>query len=149
EAGDRAAEELAPKLMTAGIECFRVQFPRGMDANAYALKVQPPHKSLELVIRNAVWMGKGLAPRRDEAAPVVQIEPPPAPEPANAAPAVEGPATVTVIEATAAIAAAEVVTLPPAAPMPAPTPVPATAPASPVPPPPRPALPYERRGADL
>ena len=29
-----------------GIECFRVQFPKGMDANEYALKVQPAAKSL-------------------------------------------------------------------------------------------------------
>jgi DNA primase len=34
EAGDRAAEKLAATLMAEGIECFRVQFPKGMDANA-------------------------------------------------------------------------------------------------------------------
>ena len=28
-----------------GIECFRVQFPKGMDANEYALKTQPAAKS--------------------------------------------------------------------------------------------------------
>ena len=28
-----------------GIECFRVQFPKGMDANEYALKTQPATKS--------------------------------------------------------------------------------------------------------
>jgi len=62
EAGDRAAEKLAAELMTRGIECFRVLFPRGMDANAYALKVTPAEKSLGLVLRQAVWMGKGMAP---------------------------------------------------------------------------------------
>jgi len=48
EAGDRAAEKLGQKLMAQGIACFRIQFPRGMDANAYALKVQPAAKSLGL-----------------------------------------------------------------------------------------------------
>ena len=59
DAGDRAAQELALQLMAAGIECFRIQFPRGMDANEYALKVQPAAKSLGVVVRKAVWMGKG------------------------------------------------------------------------------------------
>jgi len=62
EAGDRAAEKLAAELMARGIECFRVLFPRGMDANAYALKVTPAVQSLGLVLRQAVWMGKGVAP---------------------------------------------------------------------------------------
>ena len=30
-----------------------------MDANEYALKVKPPEKSLEMVIRKAEWLGKG------------------------------------------------------------------------------------------
>ncbi len=59
EAGDRAAEKLAATLMAEGIECFRVQFPKGMDANEYASKMSPATKALELVVRNAVWMGKG------------------------------------------------------------------------------------------
>ena len=66
EAGDKAAIELAQKLMAAGIECFRVQFPKGMDANEYALQVTPAPKSLGLALRKAEWMGKGPAP----AAPV-------------------------------------------------------------------------------
>lgn len=64
EAGDRAAEKLAQKLMEHGIACYRIQFPKGMDANDYALKVQPASKSLGLVIRSAVWMGNGKAPER-------------------------------------------------------------------------------------
>jgi DNA primase catalytic core len=60
EAGDRAAEKLASVLMAEGIECFRVQFPKGMDANEYALKMAPAAKALELVVRNAEWMGKGV-----------------------------------------------------------------------------------------
>lgn len=64
EAGDRAAVKLAEKLMGRGIACYRVQFPKGMDANAYALKVTPAAKSLGLAIQSAEWMGNGTAPER-------------------------------------------------------------------------------------
>ncbi|MFC1641663.1 CHC2 zinc finger domain-containing protein, partial [Myxococcota bacterium] len=56
EAGDRAAEKLAAKLAARGIECFRVLFPKNMDANEYALKVQPAAQSLGLALRQAPWM---------------------------------------------------------------------------------------------
>jgi DNA primase len=62
EAGDRAAEKLATTLTAEGIECFRVQFPKGMDANEYALKMAPAPKALELVLRHAQWMGTGPRP---------------------------------------------------------------------------------------
>ena len=62
EAGNTAAEQLAEKLTQSGVECFRVLFPKNMDANDYALKMTPADKSLELVIRKAQWMGKGEAP---------------------------------------------------------------------------------------
>ena len=61
EAGERGTAKVAPRLMAEGIECFRIQFPKGMDANEYALKVQPAAKSLGLLIRKAVWLGKGRA----------------------------------------------------------------------------------------
>ena len=41
EPGDRAAEKLAPQLIAAGLEYYRIQFPKGMDANEYALKLAP------------------------------------------------------------------------------------------------------------
>ena len=62
EAGDRAAEKLAERLTLEGLECYRIQFPKGMDANEYALKLKPADKSLGIVIRKAVWLGKGPAP---------------------------------------------------------------------------------------
>jgi DNA primase len=34
EAGDRAAGKLAQKLTAQGIACYRIQFPKGLDANA-------------------------------------------------------------------------------------------------------------------
>ena len=61
-AGDRAAEALAGRLLPEGIECYRVRFPRGMDANEYAVKVVPATKSLATLVRGAEWMGKGAAP---------------------------------------------------------------------------------------
>ena len=61
-AGERAAEEHADELMTLGMECFRVQFPKGMDANEYALKVTPAAKSLGVLLNNAIWLGKGKQP---------------------------------------------------------------------------------------
>lgn len=59
EAGDKAADALAAQLMKEGIDCYRILFPKGMDANQYALEVQPAHKSLGVVIRSAQWLGKG------------------------------------------------------------------------------------------
>jgi DNA primase catalytic core len=62
EAGDRAAEVLAKKLMAEGLDCFRLLFPKGMDANAYARSVRPAEKSLGVVIRSAQWLGAGARP---------------------------------------------------------------------------------------
>src|SRR5690606_18233889 len=56
EAGDTAAEKLAQELAAMGIEVMRVVFPKGMDANEYALKVGPAAQSLGLVLRQAQWM---------------------------------------------------------------------------------------------
>ena len=57
-AGERGAEALAPRLIAAGMEVLQVQFPRGMDANEYALKMKPAHQALGLVLRQARWMGR-------------------------------------------------------------------------------------------
>jgi DNA primase len=70
DAGERGAAKLAERLMVLGIDCFRIVFPKGMDANEYAVKVQPAAKSLGLLIRKAEWMGKGAAPKREHIKPV-------------------------------------------------------------------------------
>lgn len=57
DAGNRAAEALAKKLIAEGIACSRVLFPKGMDANEYALKVQPAAASLGVLLRSAEWIG--------------------------------------------------------------------------------------------
>ncbi len=71
DAGECGAAKLTERLQALGIDCFRVVFPKGMDANEYALKVTPPAESLGLLIRKAEWMGKGQAPRRDAVEPEV------------------------------------------------------------------------------
>src|SRR6202453_1373231 len=62
EAGDRGAEALSKRLTAEGLDCFRLLFPKGMDANAYACAVKPAEKSLGVVIRSAEWMGQGAKP---------------------------------------------------------------------------------------
>ena len=57
EAGNRAAKRDADKLTAHGIECYRIRFPFGMDANEYALKVTPAAKSLATAVKSAEWMG--------------------------------------------------------------------------------------------
>jgi DNA primase len=69
EPGNGAADKLAPKLMAEGFECYRCRFPKGMDANAYALAVRPAVKSLGVVIRQAEWLGRGTPPARTAALP--------------------------------------------------------------------------------
>jgi hypothetical protein len=81
EAGDRGAEALAKQLTAAGLDGFRLLFPKGEDANSYARLVTPAEKSLGLVIRSAQWMGNGAAPVVTTVRePEVPTEPP-APDP--------------------------------------------------------------------
>src|SRR6202789_4566381 len=62
EAGDRGAEVMSKRLTAEGLDCFRLLFPKGMDANAYAGAVKPAEKSLGVVIRSAQWLGQGAKP---------------------------------------------------------------------------------------
>jgi DNA primase catalytic core len=96
EAGNNAAAKLAEELMQMGIECFRVLFPREMDANAYALKVQPASKSLGVLLNKAEWLGKGQRPEPRTLEPVIVAEPVIEPEPAE----IEAAAKETIIEVT-------------------------------------------------
>ena len=77
DAGERGAAKVAETLLAQGIECFRVQFPKGMDANEYALKVTPAAKSLGLLLRKAVWLGKGQAPQAARGSAPERAEPVP------------------------------------------------------------------------
>ena len=75
EAGDKAAAKLAEHLMQSGIECFRVQFPKGMDANEHALRTQPAAMALGVLLTGAAWMGKGPRPAGRAPVPVIVAEP--------------------------------------------------------------------------
>jgi DNA primase catalytic core len=76
DAGDRAALALAKKLSPKGMACYRVHFPKGMDANAYALKVTPAKKSLGLVLEQATALVNATprAKRRSLEEPVLTPE---------------------------------------------------------------------------
>ena len=71
DAGERAALKHAEELIGMGIECFRVQFPRGQDANEFAMKQQPAAHWLGMYLQRAAWLGKGQRPT------VAVIEPQP------------------------------------------------------------------------
>src|SRR5271165_5736645 len=58
EAGERGAAKVAERLMARGVECRRVLFPHGQDANEYARKVQPADKALAVLLNAAQWLGK-------------------------------------------------------------------------------------------
>jgi len=82
DAGDKAAEDLAPRLAEAGIDVYRVLFPRGMDANDYAQRNAPASESLGAVIRSAQFVVKGR--RAGTASPSIAASPSttdPSPEP--------------------------------------------------------------------
>jgi DNA primase catalytic core len=74
EAGERSALQLSEELIGLGLECFRIEFPKGTDANEYAQQVKPAAKSLGVLINRATWLGKG----QRAAAPEPSIEPLPA-----------------------------------------------------------------------
>ena len=119
DAGERAAQELAEELLAMGIECYRVQFPKNMDANEYALKVQPAAKALGMLLNKAAWLGKGQRPTVTVIEPV--SEKPPAieekTEPA-AKEKISKPIETTVSEENALPLAAEVAETLPSAPLP-------------------------------
>ncbi len=54
EAGNKAALKLAEKLIPLGMECSRVVFPSGQDANEFACQAQSPQKQLQQHIDQAV-----------------------------------------------------------------------------------------------
>ena len=70
-AGDEAAAQLAQELMAGGIECFRVLFPYGADANDVATGAAKAADALGRAVRAAEWMGAGKRTRR-QAAPAGQ-----------------------------------------------------------------------------
>ena len=82
KAGDQGAGKAAERLQKHGIECRRVLFPHGMDANQYALKVTPPNKSLGVLLTAAQWLN---GPGKAELSPVINPSPARAPAPSSLA----------------------------------------------------------------
>jgi DNA primase catalytic core len=81
DAGENAARKHAEELIEMGIECFRVQFLRGQDANEFALKNQPAAKFLGMYLSSGAWLGKSkrptvavIEPRKIEPQPSAVIE---------------------------------------------------------------------------
>jgi DNA primase catalytic core len=77
EAGDAAAERLKEELSKMGIGSHRVLFPRGCDANEYALKVTPASQSLAVLLNGAAWISKPAA--KEEPRPVIPLAADPEP----------------------------------------------------------------------
>ncbi len=112
DAGNAAADKLAPRLIGEGFDVYRCRFPKGMDANSYALSVKPAAKSLGLVIRQAEWIGNGTPPARPlptlevSAAVPERAAPPPLGEPLSERAAEIAPATSAVVPSSLAAAVA-------------------------------------------
>ena len=85
DAGEKAARDLAADLMADGIECFRIEFPAGQDANGVAVASRSATDALGRAIRSAAWMGAGPGPARRRNAPLPQAPPPAVPELRHAA----------------------------------------------------------------
>ena len=66
-----SAEAVVPRLIAAGIECYLLALPMGVDVNQYALQAADPSQALGEVIRKAVWQGKAASPT----VPVVEVPP--------------------------------------------------------------------------
>lgn len=60
-AGDSGTESAAALLIARGVECRRVRFPHGHDANSYALAVTPPRQALAVLFNAAEFIGRGQA----------------------------------------------------------------------------------------
>jgi len=81
EAGEKAAAKHAEELIGMGIECFRVQFPKGQDANQYACMTQPATKALGVLLNSAAWLGKSKRPSTAVMRPTKASQEEPKPEP--------------------------------------------------------------------
>lgn len=102
--GDHAAEKVAARFGEAGLACFRVMFPKGMDANDFLLKSPG---GFEALLRQAEWLGKGKAK-----APATEVPVPMTP--ATLVTSENGRAPVVDLDSVAPTAPTAVTSLPPA-----------------------------------
>jgi hypothetical protein len=54
--GDKGAEVVAERLAKRGVAAYRVVFPKGLDANAYALTTAAAPRALGALLRACEWM---------------------------------------------------------------------------------------------
>ncbi len=86
------SESIAPKLLAAGIDCYHINLPPGIDVNAYAMQSDDPAKALGAIIRRAAWLGKGQ-PAAPAIVPVVEM-PQPAAAPSGETPQLAAPVEI-------------------------------------------------------
>ena len=154
DAGDRGAADLAQTLTGRGVECFRMELPRGVDVNDIAVGARLPQDALGRLIRKASWIGAGRTSRPTPPPPtppgpvvssaaVVEVTPPKVTPPKITPPAPPVSALVAPVAPPSPPASVE----PPAPPTPAPVVEPEAA--SPVPRPTLPDAEVEVVGAEL
>ena len=68
-AGDKAAVKLSAQMIAEGMEVFRVEFPKGFDANDVAVQSTEPADALGRLLRRASWMSAGAGPKTRRQAP--------------------------------------------------------------------------------
>jgi DNA primase len=87
ESGNTGAAKVAEKLAGSGIDCFRVHFPKGLDANDYIRKTRPAAQALQVLLNSAEWLGAGRGPAakpKPESAGAPPAASPATPPPAQA-----------------------------------------------------------------
>jgi len=57
ESGEKASDQVAARLQAVGIECHRIKFPWGSDANSYAF--DQGAEALRQALNSAEWLGAG------------------------------------------------------------------------------------------
>lgn len=60
DAGSSASEKLAAKLTKEGIACYRITFPRDMDANSFVVNASEPTIELQRIINAAEPIGEKI-----------------------------------------------------------------------------------------
>ena len=120
EAGEKAAQQAAARLQAVGIECHRIRFPWGSDANAFAL--DRGGEALKAAVRSAEWLG-AVSSEPSNPPPEEAQEPEVSPSVDNAEPTA---IIVTKVQAASSLAAREEAAkkeMPPEASGPVPVPV--------------------------
>jgi DNA primase catalytic core len=96
EAGEKAAQQATTRLQAVGIECHRIRFPWGSDANSFAL--DRGGEALKAAVRSAQWLGAVgpvLTKEDPEEKPAPEIPPPQPPQKPEVSPSTGDAETTT------------------------------------------------------